>query len=498
MHAAPAPRIEDRFTAVRSVSAALRTAGIRHALGGGALRWSLGLTDAIRDWDLTTDAPEDGVRAALAPFSARREASRVPYRSAYLYRIDLEGERIDVIGGFAIATAAGVLPIPTRVAAWVHGLPWADARDWARAYQATGQNETADALASYAARGEAHTLAAPNEPDASPTPDLLADGNGSAIADAAQWRAHARTWRTTISDALYGPLPADPERVESLLCAQARVPRLPGSPLLSTYRARAFIGGAAIPLTLQLLRPDRPEPVPVVLEGDAGWWAPADDAVAELLTRGIALARLDRTEVACDIPAGRPRGPLPEAVGNPETGSIAHWAWALRRGLDLLAQLPTIDPQRMALSGFSRGGKAALLAGAWDDRARVTHAHASGAGGAASSRCTPTGAERLFDVVSSFPSWFAPGAIELAAAPHALPFDQHALIATIAPRRVLLTCGLADRWANPNGTARSVTAAAPAFAISGQPDALVWRVRPGGHALESTDWRLLAGLLSSE
>jgi len=449
MRPAQQPRVEDRFTGVRRVCDALRAAGIRHALGGGALRWSLGLAGSVRDWDLTTDAREEEVRAALADFGVQREGVELPYASAFCYQLHMDGEVVDLIGDFTIASAAdrGALPAPAR-------------------------------------------------PDESPTLDLTAGPAGERTACTENWSTCAAAWRSVISDALYGPMPPEPDRLEFSLAAQARVTRLPGSPSLSTYRLRAFLGGLAIPLTLQLLRPDRPDPVPVVLEGDAGWWAPSDALVGELLARGVALARLDRTEVAYDIPTARPRGPLPDALGTGDTGAIAHWAWALRRGLDLLEQLSGIDPQRMALSGFSRGGKASLLAGAWDARARLVHAHASGAGGAASARCTPPGAERLLDVVSRFPSWFAPGALALAAAPHALPFDQHALVAAIAPRQVVLTCGLGDRWANPHGTARSVAAAAPAFALSGQP-ALLWRVRPGGHTLEGADWRLVAQALQA-
>lgn len=490
----PPRRVEDRFGAVRRVSLALRAAGIAHALGGGALRWSLGIADGVRDWDLTCDAPEELALGALASFDPQRIASTLPYRSAYLYRLHLEGEIIEVIGDFTIATPGGCVRIPTRVAAWAHGLPLARASDWARAYRALGCHAEANALA---ASNTGETLAAPLPIDPSRTPDLLTRTDGRRIQTAAEWHERGSAWRQIISDALYGPLPAEPVSLDYVLSARARVPRLPGSPWLSTYRLRAHVRGAAIPLTLQLLRPDHPEPLPVLLEGDAGWWAPGDELVSALLERKVALARLDRTEVAYDQPTpdARPRGPLPELLGDGATGAIGHWAWALRRGLDVLTQLDGVDPDRLALSGFSRGGKAALLAGSWDARARVVHAHASGAGGAASSRCTPLGAETLHDVVTRFPHWFAPGAAALAAAPHRLPFDQHALLAAVAPRTLILTCGLGDRWANPGGTARSVAHAAPAFALCDALEAMVWRVRPGGHTVEAADWTLVADAL---
>ena len=42
----------------------LERAGIVVALGGSGLLATLGLTDAVRDWDLTTDAGLDAVRTA--------------------------------------------------------------------------------------------------------------------------------------------------------------------------------------------------------------------------------------------------------------------------------------------------------------------------------------------------------------------------------------------------------------------------------------------------
>lgn len=491
-------RVEDRFGAVRRVSLALRRAGVEHALGGSALRWSLGLERRVRDWDLTTDADESVVRAALAPFAPEFAPPRPPFESAFLCRLRLDGETVEVIGRFAIATPTGTVRIATRVGAWAHGVPWAHPGDWERAYRALGRGEQAASLAPYAADIYPTTLAAPAESASGEAPDLLRWPDGRSVATAAEWRDRSAAWRELVTRALYGPVPPGPERLEVALGAHARVARLQGGPTLTGYRLRAVVNGAIVPLGVQVLRPAAAGRRPLVIDGDAGWWPPSDEAVTALLERGVALARLDRTEVAFDdqaTPDGRPRGPLPDALQAGDTGALAHWAWALQRALDLVQTLDWVDPERLALSGFSRGGKAALLAGAWDERARVVHAHASGAGGAASSRLVPDGAERLADVVARFPTWFAPGASLLATDPSALPFDQHALIAAIAPRTVVLTCGLGDAWANPIGTAHAVAAARPAFTRLGADDALVWRVRPGGHALEAADLVVLAETL---
>lgn len=146
-----APRVEDRFAAVRQVSRVLTRAGVAHALGGGALRWALGLATTVRDWDLTTDADEARVRAALEGFDVAALAPTEPYRSAFALRVRLDGEVVEVVGGFAIEATGRVEAVPTRVWGDLDGVPLADPRAWARAYRLLGRAASAAALEAFLA-----------------------------------------------------------------------------------------------------------------------------------------------------------------------------------------------------------------------------------------------------------------------------------------------------------------------------------------------------------
>ncbi|MBW6457125.1 MAG: acetylxylan esterase, partial [Trueperaceae bacterium] len=210
-----------------------------------------------------------------------------------------------------------------------------------------------------------------------------------------------------------------------------------------------------------------------------------------------ALAVFDPTEVAPDAGRADEGEPLPERRGGlfdllpgATFGALSAWAWAFHRVVDLLRDRPEVDPARIAVTGFSRGGKAALLAGASDERIALLHAHASGAGGAAPYRVLGEGAETL-GVARAFPTWFGPRLRGYLGREAELPFDQHALLAAVAPRALLLTCGADDRWANPAGTLAAARAAGEAYRLLGAPDALRVALRAGGHAHTPADWQLL-------
>jgi len=218
----------------------------------------------------------------------------------------------------------------------------------------------------------------------------------------------------------------------------------------------------------------------VVLNGDACWHYATDDVIAGILRRGYAFAQFNRVEIAPDMP--RARGP---------TGALTAWAWGYHRAVDALAQVDLVDPAQLAVVGHSRGGKAALLAGATDERIALTSANNSGAGGAGCFRVLGPGAETLSDVTQGFPHWFGPELAAYAGREHALPFDQHFLKALVAPRSLLTTEALDDLWANPVGSWHTHAAARAVYELQGAGERIAISYRPGGHDHAPADWTTL-------
>lgn len=142
-------------------------------------------------------------------------------------------------------------------------------------------------------------------------------------------------------------------------------------------------------------------------------------------------------------------------------GAIGIWAWTLSRLLDALVagMVPEIDAQRVCVFGHSRLGKAALWAGAQDERFAAVISNDSGALGAALSR--PVG-ESPEMVARVFPHWFARRFAAWAPTDPPL-IDQPALLACIAPRPLYVASANLDAHADPEGEFASWQQAAQAW-----------------------------------
>jgi hypothetical protein len=66
-----------------------------------------------------------------------------------------------------------------------------------------------------------------------------------------------------------------------------------------------------------------------------------------------------------------------------------------------------------------------------------------------------------------------------------LPFDQHCLVALMAPRPVLFTCGILDQWADPEGQFDMLKAADPVYRLLGSSGLEAKEMPPQGKLVAS-------------
>jgi hypothetical protein len=180
------------------------------------------------------------------------------------------------------------------------------------------------------------------------------------------------------------------------------------------------------------------------------------------------------------------------ATLSPDTytwGSIAVWAWGARRVLDYALTLPDVNRHQILVSGHSRNGKAALLAGALDERFAIVNPAGSGCAGAGSYLALGEGCEDL-QALTSRERWWAwahPKFETWAGREEQLPFDQHFLMGLVAPRPLLRTEGTTDVWANPKGTCVTFLGTEPIYHFLRVPDRNGIHFHEGGHAQTEED-----------
>lgn len=142
------------------------------------------------------------------------------------------------------------------------------------------------------------------------------------------------------------------------------------------------------------------------------------------------------------------------------TTSINAWAWGLMRGMDMIERDSLLDASRVVLTGYSRLGKAALVAGAFDERFPVVVPNQTGGGGVPLAK--RNFGENISTEVKAFTHWYCKAYQKYAGHEDEMPFDQHLLLSCIAPRALLVE-GFDEQWFDTKGEFLSVQAASPVW-----------------------------------
>ena len=304
-------------------------------------------------------------------------------------------------------------------------------------------------------------------------PDPLTFMNGRSVRNAADWTARRAEIREQLEKWQVGRVP--PKATTFRTTVQSDTP---GNGYVTRvveieYGPRA---DKTTTVTVTLTIPQGTGQFPVMIGGAAG----------SLIRRGYMACNYSGT---VDAP-----GTVAQLYPEYDFASMGQVAFTLQTVVDHLLTVPQVDKARIAVTGYSRAGKMALIATALDDRIAAVVAGSTGVGGVTPWRLSGEYGmgEGVESTTRSFPIWFHPRLRFFSGKEDRLPVDGNLIAAMIAPRAILIEYGLNDEVSNTWGHEQVYYSARKAFSLLRQPDRIGLLRVPGFHGSNdveaSLDW----------
>jgi hypothetical protein len=323
-------------------------------------------------------------------------------------------------------------------------------------------------------------------------PDPFVMNDGSRVKSREDWAKRRAEIAEIIQFYEYGHIPPAPGNVEAKQMRSVSI--FDGTARL--YRGEIVLGPEnKLRARVSFYVPEgRPGPFPVVLNMSPVMDPRMRRIAQRYVERGYILAGFERHDFDQES-ADRSDGVHP-LYPDYDMATVAAWGWGAQRVVDYLLTRDDVDPRYIAITGHSRAGKAALFAGALDERITLVAPAGSGAGGAGSYRILgdlEKESESLDAITDPkrWHYWFHPRLRTFVGKEDRLPFDQHFVKALVAPRALLALEGLSDFWANPFGTQQTTIAVQPVFDFLGASKKNGIYYRRGGHSMTGQDWMAL-------
>jgi len=228
---------------------------------------------------------------------------------------------------------------------------------------------------------------------------------------------------------------------------------------------------------IRLVVPDGAGKFPVMISPNLAGWA------TTVIRRGYISAGYAGNDGMDDA------APLKDLYPGYDFATLPRRAWLAGIVIDYLATIPQVDMKHLAINGYSRDGKMAVLAAAFNPRIAAVIAGSTGVGGLVPWRDAGErgGGEGIETTTRSFPDWFIPRLRFFSGHEDYLPVDGNLLLALVAPRAVLMEWGHNDQVANGWAMEQAYESAMKVYKGLGQPNRLGMISVPGFHGSNDMD-----------
>jgi hypothetical protein len=269
-----------------------------------------------------------------------------------------------------------------------------------------------------------------------PDPFLL--NSGSRIKSESEWAARRAEIVQDFYKTELGDKPAKPSTVSATLSS-------------NSLSITCSEGGKSISFSVTITYPSGNGPFPVII-GFGGMSIPAPS--------GVATINFNNDDIAAQQDSGsRGNGKFYTLYGSSHSaGALMAWAWGVSRIIDALeiVENSKIDVERIGVTGCSRNGKGAFVAGAFDERVALTIPQESGSGGSACWRISDSEDQKGKNIQTAHEiigenCWFSKNFDTYATNTGSQPVDHHELAGLVYPRGLFVVENDID-WLGPVST----------------------------------------------
>lgn len=269
-------------------------------------------------------------------------------------------------------------------------------------------------------------------------PDPFLSLNGKRIQNQSDWRCRRAETIAQFQKYELGEKPPKPRMVSGIANSQS---------ITVTVKDK----GKSISFDASIQLPNIGQaPYPAMIA--MGRFSLNQDALNKL---GVAIIHFPNNELGEQLNGGsRGKGKFFDLYGQDHSASaMIAWSWGVSRLIDALEITPgaDIDVTRLGVTGCSRNGKGALVAGALDERIALTIPQESGSGGSASWRVSDAQqangqkVQTLSQIVTEN-VWLRESFKQFSHTASKLPVDHHQLMGLVAPRALLVIENTSMEW----------------------------------------------------